>query len=105
MSIPRKGSRLIVVDDVRYRWRVRQRATYTQAVLGHTLTVAVEIADDARCTLVADLSRAHPANWFGDPSAPVTPAEVAELIRKAIAGGWEPTSPGGAFKISVVNTT
>lgn len=31
MAIPKKGSRLIVVDDTTYRWLIRRKATYMQA--------------------------------------------------------------------------
>lgn len=30
MAIPKKGSRLIAVDEVQYRWRVRGKPTYCQ---------------------------------------------------------------------------
>lgn len=100
MTIPRKGSRRIVVDGIEYRWRIRQKPTYSQAAFGHTLNVAVEICENSNCTLVVDLSQAHPCNWIGDPSTPVTPSEVSDLIRNALDVGWKPTEKGSAFKIS-----
>ena len=104
MTIPRKGSRPIVVDGIRYRWRVRQRLTYLQGAFGHSLTVAVDIANEPKCTLVVSLSRAHPCNWLGDPSSPVTPSEVSDLIRKARADGWVPTAAGSAFVMTAGNS-
>ncbi len=45
MAMPRKGSRLITVDTVTYRWLVRRRPTLSQACGWRPLTFAVE-ADD-----------------------------------------------------------
>lgn len=101
MTIPRKGSRPIVVDGIEYRWRVRHRPTHSQGVLDHSLTVAVDAAEGARCTLVVDLAQSHPCNWLGDPARPVTPAEIAGLIREARQRGWEPMQAGKAFRMSV----
>jgi hypothetical protein len=40
------GSRRLVVDGVAYRWRIRRRATYSQADYGSgTLHVVVELAE------------------------------------------------------------
>jgi len=98
MSLPRKGSRRIVVDGVTYRWRIRQRPTYSQAALDHTLTLAVERESEKSSVLIVDLARAHPANWLGDPTTPVTPKEVAQRIREAISSGWRPADCEGAFR-------
>ncbi|MCE9553692.1 MAG: hypothetical protein K8T91_10020 [Planctomycetes bacterium] len=99
MTIPRKGSRRIVVDGTEYRWRVRHRPTYSQLALGHTLSVAIDIGENPQCTLLVDLSRAHLSNALGEPSTPVTPLEVSNLIRNARIAGWNPTEPGSAFKM------
>jgi len=101
MTVPRKGSRSIVVDDVAYRWRIRKRPTYAQAVLDHSLTLAVDIADAPLCSLLVELSQPHPSNWIGAPSDSVTPHRVADVIRNALAAGWQPSTPGKAFKLKV----
>ena len=44
MALTRKGSRLITVDGVVYRWRTRGRPTYPQAPGELPLAVAVEQA-------------------------------------------------------------
>ena len=46
MATRKIGSRRIVVDGIAYRWRIRKRATYSQADYGHgKLHVAVELAE------------------------------------------------------------
>src|SRR5690606_2957094 len=42
MSMPKTGSRRIVVDGTPFRWRVRSRPTYCQGNAWSPLTVAVE---------------------------------------------------------------
>jgi hypothetical protein len=100
MAIRKKGSRPLVVDGVRYRWRVRHRPTYLQGAFAHRLTVGVE-AEGGSCSLLVELSQAHPSNWIGDPAVPVTPREVADAIRAALAVGWQPMEPGSAFRWEV----
>lgn len=101
MTLPRKGSRRIAVDGVCYRWRIRQRPTYGQGAFGHSLNLAVELADGPQCTLVVELAQAHPCNWLGDPSIPVKPSQVADHVRDALRAGWEPAKRGGTFRIVV----
>ncbi|REJ93574.1 MAG: hypothetical protein DWQ34_10375 [Planctomycetota bacterium] len=101
MTIPRKGSRPIEVDGVKYRWRIRQRPTYMQGVLDHPLNLAVEIDDDPKSSLIVELAQSHPCNWLGDPAVPVTPSQVAGHIRQALDAGWQPQSQGSAFRLRI----
>ena len=103
MTILRKGSRKIIVDSVDYRWRVRRRPTYSQSVADANLTVAIDLADSPKCTLVIDVNRPHPSAWLGSTTIGVTPSEVASLIRKALADGWQPTVSGSPFLMSTAN--
>jgi len=98
MSIPRTGSRRIEVDGVAYRWTVRPRPTYFQALSeAQGLTVAVELEEGPGRVLIVSFQRSRPDNWLNAPSAAVTPRHVAEAIREALAAGWVPHSTGGAF--------
>ena len=87
------------MDGESFRWRVRSRPTYDQAVFEGSMTVAIELASPPGCPLVVDLPRSHPGNWLGDSSPPVTPAEVAALVRQGLRAGWQPTESGSAFKL------
>ncbi|GHG54163.1 hypothetical protein [Streptomyces griseocarneus] len=105
MALVRKGSRRIVVDGVTYRWRLRRRPTYSQALCWSPCTYAVERADRNGTTLVVTTDRPHPGNRLGRPAAPVLPADVAQHIRTALARGWTPTRPGPPFGLDLSPTT
>ncbi|MEV6874027.1 hypothetical protein [Amycolatopsis sp. NPDC051128] len=92
MSLPRKSSRPLTVDGVEYRWTVRRKPTYGQAI-GGTMTYAVELADRPGATLVVDTGRPRPDNWLHLPTEPIRPAEVADGIRAAVARGFDFTTP------------
>lgn len=98
MALTKKGSRLITVDGVVYRWRVRGRPTYAQALGERSLAVAVEQADCKGCVLLVHMPQDHPSNWIGGPSVPVLPSQVAAIIRRALGEGWRPSQPAAAFR-------
>lgn len=97
MTLPRKGTRLITVDQVTYRWVVRRRPTYSQGTGQSPLSVAVERAEEPGSVLVVRLLGAHPGNWLGLPTVGATPASVALAVRDARERGWQPGTPGGLF--------
>ena len=100
MTLARKGTRPITVDDVPYRWKVRRRPSYSQGIGESSLIFAVELADRPGTTLVVSLPWAHPSNWLGLPAEAVRPRLVADTIRRALAQGWEPSRPGSTFRLS-----
>ena len=99
MSIPKKASRQIVVDDIEFRWRVRSRPTYDQAVTASPLVLAIEQTDCRGSVLVVELPQAHPSNWMHKPSPGVTPQTVAGYIRTALTAGWKPSVRGAQFRL------
>ncbi|SDT81001.1 hypothetical protein SAMN05216371_6509 [Streptomyces sp. TLI_053] len=102
MTLPRKGARTVTVDRVVYRWTVRRRPTYGQGLGQSPLTVAVEQAGAPGSVLVVRLPGAHPGNWLGLPAAVATPASVALAVHEAREQGWRPGSPGGPFRLDLV---
>lgn len=82
MALPRKGSRNITVDGTTYRWRLRRRPTYSQALAWSPCTYAVEHADEAGTTLVVTTDHPHPSNWLGHEPKPVLPSDVKTGQRK-----------------------
>lgn len=100
MSLARKGSRRIVVDQVAFRWAVRRRPTYCQANGWTPLRFVVHRADRPGSVLVVSLPYAHPGNWLGLPSTAVRPVLVALAVRRALAAGWQPTRPGPPFTLT-----
>lgn len=55
MAIPKKGSRLITVDGVVYRWRIRHKPTYCQDDGWGPMTFAVQLADSPAAVLLVSL--------------------------------------------------
>ena len=104
MTLASKGSRRIVVDGLEFRWLVRRRPTYCQALGWSPLTFVSELLDGSGALLVVALPYAHPGNWLSLTSAPVRPATVAAGIRQALAAGWQPSRPGSAFALALDKT-
>ncbi|MDG9678994.1 hypothetical protein [Micromonospora sp. DH14] len=98
MALAKKGSRLITVDGVVYRWRVRGRPTYAQALGERPLAFAVEQDDCKGSVLLVSMPQDHPSNWIGGPPVPVLPSMVAAVIRKALTEGWRPSQATAAFR-------
>jgi hypothetical protein len=105
MAILKKGSRRIVVDGRSFRWRVRHRPTYDQALCASRLILAAEAANGLGSKLVVVLPQVHPSSWMGYPSQPVLPSQVAHYIRQAVGGGWKPTQSGKPFLLDASEPT
>jgi hypothetical protein len=94
----KKGSRRLVVDAVAYRWRIRRRATNSQADYGTgTLNIAVQLAEQPGALLLLFTDRPHPADWGTKQVVPICPSDVAAWVREAIQAGWVPSQPGPQF--------
>ncbi|MFD5792423.1 hypothetical protein ACFWIO_02620 [Streptomyces diastatochromogenes] len=93
----RKGSRRVVVNGTTYRWRLRHRPTYGQALCWSPCTYAVEHAESPGTTLVVTTNQPHTGNWLGRPGNPVLPSDVADAIEAALRQGWVPTRSGSPF--------
>jgi hypothetical protein len=101
VALGKKGSRRIVVDGVTYRWRLRRRPTYSQALCWSPCTYAVEHADGRGAILVVTTDQPHPGNWFNRQAVPIRPADVANHIRIALTRGWRLTHPGSPFRLDL----
>ncbi|MEH2357118.1 hypothetical protein [Nostoc sp.] len=131
MSIPKKGTRKIIVDREPFIWLIRRQATNVQADNpdGH-LHVAVEHATEAGSVLVILTDRLHPQGyslinselvpiqlqdaskevraWRIEPRyeiTAVTPKDVALWIKQAMEIGWLPKKSGITFKVSVIGNS
>ena len=103
MAIPKKGSRTIVVGGVEYRWYIRRKPTYVQAMaewIGRCggVRFAVECADSPGQVLVVELAQSHPGT-YAETKVAVVPSQVADAITRALEQGWKPTEPGGPFRL------
>ncbi|RKN07212.1 hypothetical protein [Streptomyces radicis] len=101
MALVRKGARRIVVDGTAYRWRVRHKPSYCQALAWSPCTFAVEHADAAGTTLVVTTGQPHPGNWLGREARPVLPSDVARAVQLALRQGWIPTTPGPPVRLDL----
>ncbi|MEW9517389.1 hypothetical protein [Streptomyces tubercidicus] len=99
MALGRTGARRIVVDGTAYRWRLRRRPTYSQALSWTPCTFAVEHANAPGATLVVTTTQPHPSNWLGRAAKPVLPSDVAHAIELALGEGWAPAAPGSPFHL------
>ncbi|MEU9576192.1 hypothetical protein [Streptomyces chilikensis] len=97
MALGRKGARRMVVGGTTYRWRLRRRPTYSQALGWSPCTYAVEHADRPGTTLVVTTHHVHPGNWLDAPGGSVLPSDVAGAIVSALRAGWNPTRKGSPF--------
>ncbi|HWS39316.1 MAG TPA: hypothetical protein VN408_42050 [Actinoplanes sp.] len=89
MTRPKKRPRLITVDGVTYRWRIRRNPARPGP-----LAFAIERAGRAGTVLLATV----PTHGTLPPPASVL---VSTVIREACAAGWRPGSPGPAFSLTV----
>ena len=96
MTMAKKRSRLITVDGVVYRWRVRRRPAHQGP-----LSFAIERADRRGTVLIATTEDTRPAEWVGTAAPPAVSSIVAGLIRRARDEGWQPEEPGSAFPLTV----
>ncbi|MCP5500484.1 MAG: hypothetical protein H7A25_11310 [Leptospiraceae bacterium] len=92
MSIPKKGSRKIIVNNIEFRWRVRHKPTYLQGAFGHIATAAIELFEHPVSVLLVKFPFARCDNWLGISSLAITPALLERVINKAIEEGWKSTS-------------
>ncbi|MEU4694318.1 hypothetical protein [Actinoplanes sp. NPDC023714] len=88
MALVKRQSRLVTVDGVVYRWRVRKRPARPAP-----LSFAVERADRRGAILLATLPE---TDWT---TIPPVPTMVADLVRQGREQGWHPEEPGAAFPL------
>lgn len=98
MSLPKKGSRSVEVDGVRYRWLIRRKPTYGQAIGESGLTVVVEL-EEPGATLVVELDVNRPDAWIEPGQISVTPRDIALFVRAGLARGWTPALAGKTIKL------
>ncbi|MFC0864946.1 hypothetical protein ACFHYQ_21875 [Sphaerimonospora cavernae] len=101
MTLPKKGSRLVTVSDVAYRWRVRHKPTYCQGNGWTPMAFAVELAEKPASVLLVTLPYSRPDNWLGGQSVSIRPSLVAQCILKAISEGWTPNLPGPVHRLDL----
>ena len=109
MATTKKYWRRITVDGENYRWMIRRKASYFNYIADAPMRFVVENAMGG--LLIVTLSRPRLDSWFSDKGSsdfrPITPAEVADVIRRAKKQDWKTTEKSAPFSLKVepVNST
>ncbi len=102
MSIPKKGTRKIIVDGQPFIWLIRRQATNMQADYGcGNIHVAIQHAEKPGSVLVILTDRPHTQCWGTNQMRPQTPSDAAQWIRQAMQFGWQPQLPGITFEVRI----
>ena len=102
MTLPRKGSRKIVVDERGYRWVIRMKPAAGEATGEANLRAIVELDEAPASVLLIDFSCPRAGGRSNNEFVEVGPRHIAKAIREAIADGWRPAEAGANFEISRV---
>ena len=93
MAIPKKGSRKIIVTGVIYRWYIRKKPSYGQALSESNLTAVVELFENPVSLLTIDFNCFRNDSWIDPGNRNVKPSHISEGIKMALIEGWLPSSP------------
>ena len=99
MTLPKKGSRKIVVDGNNYRWYIRKKPTYNQAIDENNLTAAVELYKNPGSTLLIDFMCPRNDSWLSGGKVEIGPKHISIAVKQAISEGWEPDAAGCKFEL------
>ncbi len=99
MGIPKKGSRKISVDGIEFRWKIRKKPSYGQAIDESNLTAAIELYDSPRTTLIVTFPFTRPDSWISPSNDSVKPSDIKDSIIQAIQKGWNPKSGSSTFHL------
>jgi len=101
MAITKKGSRRIIVDGSAYRWMLRSRPTYSQALGQNPLTFSVELEHGGQTTLVVTTDANRPDAWMDSTTTAITPSTVEGAVRYALRQGWRPSERGAPYALAL----
>jgi len=128
MTMPRKGSRIIVVEDVRYRWRVlpwknvknwrpAKAGLLNEAWVQHAqkfglgevadgeFDICIEAEEDPRSQAICTY---HALVFYGllapEKFTQIKPSLVREIILRSRQQGWKPQEKGN-FHLNIVENS
>jgi len=99
MAIAKKGSRKIEIDGVAYRWIIRGKPTYSQAINQSNLTAVVELYENPVSKLIIDFLQPRSDSWVTSSKTEIGPSHIESSIRKALSKGWQPSKKGGNLEV------
>jgi len=93
MGLPKKGSRLLVVGERVFRWRIQYDTHHWREGWRTPVRVVVQDAESGGPRLVADFDggQRFANEQFREPFAPRC---VRRLVEAGLAAGWEPGTSG-----------
>jgi len=100
MTLPKKGSRKLVVDGRTYRWAIRKSPTYGEALEESNLLAAVELFDTPASTLLIEFDCPRSDSWMSESKVSIGPAHISAAVRKGIAQGWQPEQRGKTYVVT-----
>ncbi len=93
MTIPKKGSRLVHVDNVEYRYMVKpDKVSEHDTDLGKTYYNHI--------TVQVGTGRGRVFQYMEPLGPAITPAGVKEAIVEAMIRGWDPEEKGNSFTLT-----
>ncbi|WP_149867903.1 hypothetical protein [Cellvibrio sp. PSBB023] len=104
MSIPKKGSRKIIVGENEFLWLIRSKPTYSQDCLGAEMTAVVELVELNGSILRITFPFSRPDTSLKLKSGSVTPSMVEQSIKNAISQGWNPKASNSVFEYRHTST-
>jgi len=102
MTLPRKASRKIVVDECGYRWVIRKKPIHGGRTGEANLRAVVELSENPASVLLIDFLYPRNRNLLSNEFVEIGPKHVANAIREAIDEGWKPAETGADFEIRCV---
>ena len=100
MSLPKKGSRKLIIGNQTYLWNIRRKPTYMQDIFNCSWTMAVQLAGVEGTVLLVKFNLSRPDNIISPHQTGITPALVSQIINQALQAGWQPQLPGAAYRFS-----
>lgn len=110
MTLTKKKSRGISVNDERYRFQVSSTKTDNEGNYSLNLTIQSEENKGSALKVHGLVTRNF---WLDFPDfgtevkkeeyPVITPKHISNIIKLALNQGWEPNSPGAVFEITVKN--
>jgi len=99
MSLTKKGSRTITVENEAFLWQVRKKPTYSGGLGWSNLSVAVQLKETNYSVLVATCNGPRPDAYIKESKEViVTPKHVEDIIKKAIKSGWAHNNKGSSYE-------
>jgi len=98
VTMPKKGSRKVIVGEMEFRYRIGPRRQ------ADVVYLAVEASMSPASVLSVAFSFRDPWLYFKDGGPfdkPLKPNAVQTVIEEALRLGWKPSKPGPAFKATL----